>query len=491
MEKKTKGAGKPPEERAWIQKCLDVAGVILLVVGVDQKVRLINRKGCELLGYREEEIIGKDWFESFLPSRLREQVRRVFIKLTGGEIEPFESFENPVLTRTGEERLIVWNNTVLSDDDGRIIGTLSSGEDITERKKSDEALRRSEAELRALVETAVDGIVTIDPRGIIRSFNPAACRIFGYAADEVIGRNVGILMTEPDRSRHDQYISNYLTTREAKIIGIGRETLGRRKDGTTFPLYLAVSEVRLEDRVVFTAFVRDLTAFREMQEAVLQARNLAVIGEMAASVAHEVKNPLAGISGAIQVLMDTLEPADSRREVMQRVLGQVERLDNSMRKLLLLSKPWKPEKQSCDLTRVVRHVIDLAGRQDAFAEVRFVLQNTTEVRAPVDVSLLEQVLWNIILNAVQASKNRGEVRFILDADSEFAILSVEDSGSGIPPGLLKRVFRPFVTTKATGVGLGLSICKKIMDAHHGSISIESHLGQGSRVTLRFPKDNFA
>jgi two-component system sensor kinase FixL len=362
-----------------------------------------------------------------------------------------------------------------------------SGKDITERQQTEEALRRSEAEIRAVLETVVDGIITIDEKGIVLSFNPAAARIFGYPSDEIIGQNIAILMPEPDHSQHDSYLSNYLRSGEKKIIGIGREVIGKRKDGTSFPVYIAVSEVHFGDEIKFTGIVRDLTEFKQMQEKLLQTQSLATIGEMAASIAHEIKNPLAGISGAIQVLKDGLEAGDPRQEIMKEIVEQVRRLDSRVRELLMLSKPWKPEKQLCNLQSLVDIISTAAQEQKDFAQVRFLFDGEGEVMAPVDPTFFEQVLWNLLHNAVDAMPDGGEIRFSFSHNKEdFVLLTVTDTGTGIPENQLERIFRPFFTTKTRGTGLGLAICQKIMQAQGGSIAVSSEVGRGTQVTLSFP-----
>ncbi len=469
------------------QAYLDVAEVMILVLNVDQTVRLINKKGCQVLGYPEEEIVGKNWFESFLPEHVKGQVQEVFAQLVSGEMEPVKYYENTVLTSSGDERLISWHNTLWYDKKGEVLGTMSSGSDVTERRKNEVALQRSEAELRAIVDNAVDGIITIDPSGTIQSFNPAAVEIFGYSSDEVIGKNVKLLMPEPDRSQHDEYISNYQKTRQRKIIGIGREVLGQRKDGSTLPLHLAVSEIRLEDRVMFTALVHDLTGFKRMQEEVLQARNLAAIGEMAASVAHEIKNPLAGISGAIHVLRDNLAADESICGVLDEILLQVERLDNSVRDLLLLSKPWNPEKQICDVRALVEDIVSSAGRQEAFGQVKFLFSGESKPEVALDPVMFEQVLWNLLHNAAQAMPEGGQIECLFGREEDSVIIMVADSGDGIPFSVQDRLFRPFFTTKTQGTGLGLTICKNIIEAHNGSITISSQPGKGTEAVLRLPR----
>jgi two-component system sensor kinase FixL len=481
------GNERQSNQRDWTQKYLDVARVILLGVRPDQTIALVNRRGCEVLEGTEEEIVGKNWFDTFLPEEPREEVREMFLKICRGEAELPEYYENPVITNSGNEKLIAWHNTLLVEPDGRIVGTLSSGEDITDRYHAEQALRRSEAELRAIVDTAVDGIITIDDRGKVRSFNSAATKLFGYRPEEIIGKSVNILMPEPDRSDHDQYIHNYMGTGKARVIGIGRDVLGRRKDGTTFPIYLAISEMQIEKQRLFTGIIHDLTDIKKMQQKVLEAENLAAIGEMAATVAHEIKNPLAGISGAIQVLRDTLDTDDPRHGVMGEILAQVQRLDDTVRQLLMLSKPWKPSKQICDLRHLTEQITSFAQDQKSFTNIQFLFDGEESLSAPVDPSLFQQVIWNLLDNSAQAMGKTGEIYFLFSRDQRMASIEIEDTGAGIPAELRSRIFQPFVTSKTHGTGLGLPICKKILESHDGSIQIGTPLGGGTRVVLKFPR----
>jgi len=257
-------------EKEAARRYLNVAGVMFIVLDHDGRVQLINRAGCQILGYAEEEILGKNWFEHFLPPDQRDPVAHVFQDLIEGRIESARYYENPVLNRNGQVRLIAWHNTVIRDDAGHIVATLGSGTDITEREQAVAALRESEARFRTILETTVDGIITIDEAGSVESFNTASERIFGYKAAEVLGRNVGFLMPAPYADEHDGYLRNYLETGHRKIIGIGREVSGMRKDGTVFPLDLSVSEVRLPDRRIFTGIVRDITERQRLEQEILR-----------------------------------------------------------------------------------------------------------------------------------------------------------------------------------------------------------------------------
>lgn len=468
-----------------IKRYLDQADVIILVLGADERVRLINRKGCETLGCSESEILGSNWFDGWIPERIRESIRHAFRGVVAGS-RNLEFFENPVLAAGGEERLIAWRNSLLQDERGQIQEVLSTGEDVTQRRKTEMALIESEATLRAILETCVDGIITINEQGQVLSFNPAAVRIFGYRPEEVLGQDVGILMPDPLRQLHQGFIDHHLTTRETRIIGLGREVTGRRKDGTLFPLYLAVSDVSIRGRKMFTGIVRDLTDFKRLQEEIIQSQKLAAIGEMAASVGHEIKNPLAGIGGAIEILKDTLGETDTRRQIMDEILSEVRRLDNTVRDLLAFSRPWNPDAQLCRLHEIAERVVRTFQEQEELTELQIAMENGAQNAAMVDPWLFEKVLWNLLDNASDAMGGHGEIRLSFSEGPGYVQLVVSDSGNGVPQEHLHDVFRPFFTTKNRGTGLGLAICKKIMDAHGGSISLTSVPRQGTRVTLQFP-----
>ena len=217
---------------------------------------------------------------------------------------------------------------------------------IRQRKQYADALKQQEAELRSVLETVVDGILTFVREGTIDSSNPAADRIFGYDPEEIVGMNIRQLLHESSRESNHAKLAGMLDLENGATPEAGREFLGKRKDETTFPLHLAVSGRDQGDEIRYTAVVRDLTDFKRMQRTVLQAETLAAIGEMAASVAHEIKNPLAGIGGAIQVLQESMDANDSQRALMDEILEQVGRLDTTIRQLLMLSKPQVPHKQS-------------------------------------------------------------------------------------------------------------------------------------------------
>lgn len=355
-----------------------------------------------------------------------------------------------------------------------------------DRQLSESALRQSEETTRAIVDTCIDGIITIDESGAIRSFNPAAERIFGYSAAEAVGRNVSMLMPHPDRNRHNDYIRHYLETGEARIIGFGREVRGCRKSGENFPMHLGVGEMQMGDHRMFVGLVRDLTYFKQVQDELMQAQSLAALGEMAASVAHEIKNPLAAILGVIQVLRDSEAISREYRDVVEELSRRVERLDETVKRLLNFAKPVEPDSRVVDLVDVIRQVVDSVRREDRLRLVDFRFGCPGKVRAPVDLVLFEDLLRNLIYNAADAMSEGGEITIGCRRRENDVVVSVADTGTGIQEDVLNKVFRPFYTTKRGGTGLGLALCKKIAEAHGGSIRIVRRSGGGSEVLVSLP-----
>jgi two-component system sensor kinase FixL len=358
--------------------------------------------------------------------------------------------------------------------------------DLTRRVRLEGELGASEARWRAIVDSAVDGIVVIDAHGRVEGFNYAAERLFGYSADEVIGRNVDTLMPSPYREEHDAYLTRYLTTGRAKIIGLGREVQGRRKDGTTFPLHLSVGEMAIQGERKFTGILHDLSARVQMETQLREHAALARLGEMAAVVAHEVKNPLAGIRGALQVFGRRMTREGADTQILNEMVARIDALDQMMKDMLLFARPPQPKRSPTDLVPLVKTTVSFLSQDPSLREVD-VEVNGAAPPVPADAEMLRIVFQNLLINSAHAMKGKGRIQVAIDAvDGATCQIAFVDDGPGIPADVREKIFTPFFTTKSRGSGLGLPTAKRLIDAHKGQIAVECPPAGGTAVIIRLP-----
>lgn len=368
-------------------------------------------------------------------------------------------------------------------------------------RQSHESLRAREAHLRSILDTVPDATVVIERDGTIVSFNAAAIRQFGYAEAEVLGQNVRILMPEPYRREHDGYMHRYLTTGERRIIGVDRVVVGRRKDGSTFPMKLAVGEMESSGQKFFTGFIRDLTEreesaarLQEVQGEFARLARLNELGEMASTLAHELNQPLAAIAnyaqGCVRLLDGMEEGVASRmREALQETSRQSLRAGQIIRHLREFVTKGETEKAPEDIRKLVEEAGALAlvgSRERGIRSVFDFAPGSNLVLA--DRIQIQQVLTNLMRNAMEAmreSQRRDLTVRILPATAGEVAVEVEDTGPGISEEMQTRLFQPFVTTKPGGMGVGLSISKRIVEAHGGDMSVmpNAHGGATFRFTL--------
>jgi two-component system sensor kinase FixL len=365
-----------------------------------------------------------------------------------------------------------------------------------------EPLPVREALLRAILETSPDGLITIDEDGTIQAFNPAAERMFGHAAAEVIGRNVACLMPAPYRDEHDAYLARFRRTGEKRIIGIGREVLGQRKDGTIFPLELAVGEVQAAGRRLFAGFVKDVSAQRqseqrlqELQAELIHVARLSAMGEMGSTLAHELNQPLTALINYAQTARSLVarrpaEDADMLAALLERAVEQASRAGQIIRRLRQFVAKGETERTLEDVNLVVEEACALAlvGTGNKGIAARRQLADGL-ARVLVDRVQLHQVITNLIRNSVDALEGvaRREIVISTRAAGPDAIeISVADSGPGLAPEVAERLFQPFVTTKPAGLGIGLSICRSIVDAHGGRLFASANPGGGAVFHVRLP-----
>lgn len=348
-----------------------------------------------------------------------------------------------------------------------------------------DANRVEAARWRAIIDAAVDGIIVIDAHGTIEAFNAAAQRMFGYSEAETVGRNISMLMPEPDRSRHDEYIRHHLDTGERRIIGIGRAVTGLRRDGSTFPLHLSVGELDLDGEKHFTGILHDLSRRTELEDRLREATALARLGEMAAVIAHEVKNPLAAVRGAIQVLGTRLPASAPDAAIVKEIIARLDALNDLIQDLLVFARPPNPKLAKTDLVALVSAVAALLKTDPAFKLLEIEINgNVSPIAA--DANLLTIVFQNLLINSAQAVQGRGRIEVTLTAEPGWHRVEMVDNGPGIPAEIRSALFRPFKTTKARGTGLGMATAKRLVEMHGGRISVASPPQGGTAITIELP-----
>jgi PAS domain S-box-containing protein len=357
--------------------------------------------------------------------------------------------------------------------------------DLSSRVAIEEALRMSEERLRSIVESAVDAIIVIDHCGSLQAFNPSAERLFGYRVSEVIGRNVSMLMPSPDRERHDGYLRHYLTTGEQKIIGVGREVTALKKDGTTFPVHLSVGEMKTDDgRRSFTGILHDLSDRVGLEQRLAEQKSLAKLGEMAAVVAHEVKNPIAGIRGALQVITARM-PADQRdRTILVDIITRLDGLNRIVQDMLMFSRPRALRQERIDLGPLLRETASLIERDPSMLNLEIRVTGGCEIVG--DREMLQIVFQNILMNGAQAMDGQGHIEVEISGSGARCRIAVTDRGPGMPEETRAKAFDAFFTTKHRGTGLGLPIAKRVVESHGGTIHIEMAPGGGTTISVELP-----
>lgn len=376
-------------------------------------------------------------------------------------------------------------------------------DDVTEYRH--ESGSSTTTELQALLKAAVDAIVLSDSRGRIVAFNPAAEKLFGYRSADVVGEPVEMLMPEPDRSAHADYMRRYLETGAPHIIGVGRETLAKKSNGDVFPIWLSVGEAVQGDKRSFVGIIRDLSAQRgaERDRHALEAQlehvgKFSLMGEMAAGVAHEINQPLAAIATYAEAVTrmlshETLD-RDSLLQACNGVAAQARRASQVIENLRNLTRKREVKRQILDVNDVIRNAMSLVEADANAAGIPVAVQYAPKLaKIYADPVQLQQVLLNLTRNAVDAmsdsmQKTRG-IQIATEAVGDQRVrLSVRDHGSGVSPRLAEDIFHPFVTTKREGLGVGLAISRTIVEAHGGDLTFRGDPEGGSVFVVSLPAD---
>lgn len=404
--------------------------------------------------------------------------------------------------REGRSIFVMSRWVVVSRQAPEDMVVLATNIDISDLKNAQAALASRQSHLLSILETVPEAMVVIDEAGIMMSFSKAAEKLFGYTADEVCGRNVKILMPNPDRDRHDGYIGRYLATGERRIIGFGRVVTGRRKDGTTFPMELAVGEAAANGKRIFTGFIRDLTSRHRMEEELRQSQKMEAIGQLTGGIAHDFNNLLTVISGNLEMIERRLE--DGRlRELLREAQDAADDGAKLTGQLLAFGRRQALNAKLTDIGQLVSTFAELLRRTIGETIELQTVATGHSLSALVDTIQLQNALLNLALNARDAMPRGGHLkveiaRIHLDRDyvqmypqvrlGDYILISVSDTGVGMTEEVQQRAFDPFFTTKGVGAGtgLGLSMVYGFARQSGGHVQLYSEPDEGTTVRLFLP-----
>ena len=476
------------------RQTLEDIDLVALMVDVHGRLTFCNRFLLEVTGWRREEVIGSDWVDRFVPDEQRDSVHAVIERLERyGEVP--REFEGEVCTRSGERRLIAWNNTLARDAQGQVIGLTAIGEDITERRQAEDEVRK----LSQAVEQSPAIVQITDRAGLIEYVNPKFTDVTGYRFDEVRGRNPSLLKSG------EMPAGEYRRLWQA--LSEGGEWRGefhnRRKDGSLYWESAAISALRDSDGEIthFLAVKEDITERKRLQREVetrsqelARAQALAAMGQMATMLAHDLRNPLSSVKMAVQILGKQAEGREAQETVL---IGQeqVRYMEDIITAMLTYSSPGEMKMTWLEADKLITGVIGTVRRRIAEYEVHVSTNCPPGLPTfPGDASKLRQLLSNLLVNALQAASARPvgqrEVQIsaerVIDARGQQVRFRICDNGDGIDPKLRDRLFEPFFTTRTKGTGLGLAIVRQIAELHDATLEMQPNHPTGTCATLMLP-----
>ncbi|MBL6929694.1 MAG: PAS domain S-box protein [Rhodospirillales bacterium] len=496
------------EEKARAAEYLNVAEIILIALDNQGDITLINRKGCEVLGYSEDELIGKNWFEHVIPADEKAEIEAAFRKVFREETEPILHRENHVTTKSGERRLISWQNSFVRGPDGEVTASLSSGQDITEIRRGEEALQEQRALLQAVLENSSVEIYVKDVEGRFLLVNERFAADNGMTPEEVIGKTSHDLVPKKSAELFDAQDrsvieKNSTTTFEIPVL---------RPDGSEQIYFVTKFPIPGEDGNIIgtggisteiTEHARAEIAAKRLQEDLANILRVGTVGEMATGIAHEVNQPLAAIKNYAAGMLRRLRSGSAEPEDMTRILEiiaeQAQRAGDIIRNIRRLAHRETGEVENIDVNTAVREVASVLTNEAVAKDIRIELDLEGNLDRPSGEAVqIQQAILNLARNAMEAmaatEPDRTARRLTIrtaPAERDAIQISVVDRGTGIPEKLRSQIFNPFFTTRTSGLGMGLPICRTIIEGHGGEIWFTSDPGEGTAFHFTLPVETYA
>src|SRR6185437_1285205 len=462
---------------------------------LDGRLIEANQKFCTFVGYGRDELLSRRIEDITHPDDMAND-RRQITRLVSGEIASY-SIEKRYIHKDGT---VIPARATSSLMRRRHPYRFAIVEDLRPQQNAASEQREYAARLKSILDAVPDAMIVISERGIIESFSPSAEAMFGFSAAEAIGQNVKILMPAPYREQHDGYLDRYRKTNDRHIIGIGRVVTGQRKDGTTFPMELSVGEAIAGDTRRFTGFVRDLTErerserrIDQLQAELMHVARLGELGQMGAALAHELNQPLAAIVNYLLAARRLLQtgPDVSPRigEAMEKAAAQADRAGQVIRRLREFVTRGETDRREENVNVLIEEAAALAlvGAKSGGVTTRLMLRPDLPPVVVYKVQI-QQVLLNLIRNALEAMDSSEQRVLTVEAAAMdgMVTVTVTDTGPGLSAEVAQNLFQPFVTTKARGMGVGLSICRSIIEAHGGCIWAAPRTGGGTAFAFTVP-----
>jgi len=474
------------------------------IIRLDHRLTELNPAGLALLGVGSLDQIPEDAPLSLIERRHIPRFKTQFGKAVSDQPDELgEPLLIDVNALDGERRSVECRMAPLRDGDGRLAGVVVTARNMSEREHNLRTITESASLLSAILATVPDPMIVADDHGLITSFSATAETLFGYSEQEVLGRNVEMLMPAPHRNAHGGYMRHYLETGEKRIIGIGRVVEGLKKDGSLFPMELSVGEAKTGNHPTFTGFVRDLSEkfeaearMQELQAELVHTSRLSAVGTLASALAHELNQPLTAIANymsASRDLVDNLKPetAAMLREALDESGKEALRAGQIVRRLRDFVSKGEIDTQILPLSKLINDAttLGLVGAREKGVSWSIEIEPDID-NVLADRVQIQQVMVNLMRNAIEAMERSNTKHLAIRArplGTEFVEISVADTGHGVPDDLISQLFQPFISTKAQGMGLGLSICRTIVEAHGGHLSVESDIDGGTIFTFTLPR----